>query len=258
MSRVYFINTPVDILSLDQTVAAAAQAMQTRVPLRHVALNTAKFVRMRSDTELWRDVCESDLVGIDGMGIAWALRMFGATRVERVPGIDLMLALLDWCARNGCRPFILGARRDVLEHAASVARGLYPGLEFAGLRDGYFRPENEAEIVTEIRGSGADCLFVAMPTPRKERFLHQYAPQLNVPFIMGVGGSVDVLAGKVSRAPAWMQRWGLEWLHRLLQEPSKMAWRYTSTNVQFLWILLCAAARHLTGRPVLSDRPANP
>lgn len=255
MRRVYFIGTPVDLMSVDETVATAGHAIKTRTPLRHVALNVAKFVKMRSDAELHRDVRESDVVGVDGMGIAWALRMFGAGRVERVSGVDLMLAMFSWCERHGYRPYVLGARADTLARAAAIAQARYPGLTFAGLRDGYFGPDEEAGVVAAIRDSGADCLFVAMPTPRKERFLHQHAPHLRVPFIMGVGGSVDVLAGKVSRAPLWMQWSGMEWLHRLLQEPRKMAWRYASTNTAFAGILLRAAVGRITGRRALSDQP---
>lgn len=258
MRRVYFIGTPVDLVSVDETVAAAGRAITTRTPLRHVALNVAKFVKMRSDMELHRDVSKSDVVGIDGMGIAWALWLFGAGRVERVSGVDLMLAMMDWCARHEYRPFILGAQPDTLARAAAVAQTRYPGLQFAGLRDGYFKADEEVDVVAAIRASGADCLFVAMPTPRKERFLHQYGGRLGVPFIMGVGGSVDVLAGKVSRAPIWMQRSGLEWVHRLLQEPRKMAWRYASTNTAFVGILLRAAAGCAIGRRALTDqRPAD-
>ena len=103
---------------------------------------------------------------------------------------------------------------------------MHPNIRFAGMRDGYFAADREKEVVEEIRNSGADCLFIAMPTPRKERFLSAYRDQLQVPFIMGVGGSFDVLAGDVTRAPPLMQKSGLEWLYRIYQEPSRMWWRY--------------------------------
>lgn len=238
MTRIRFLDVPVDLLTLEETLARADAAMRGRGAVRHVALNVAKLVKLGRDEDLARDVRESDIVGIDGMGIVWALRLFGVKDAVRVAGVDLMEALMRHCGQTGLRPYVLGARQDVLERAAEVARGRYPGLEFAGLRNGYFGPEDEAGIVEAIRASGADCLFVAMPTPRKERFLARHGATLGVPFIMGVGGSIDVMAGHVSRAPGWMQRCGLEWLHRLLQEPRKMAWRYISTNSRFLVILL--------------------
>lgn len=246
--RISFLETPIDLLSFDATVEQAMRAMRDRRPLRHVALNVAKLVKMRSDPELRQDVAESDIVGIDGMGIVYGLKLFGEPGATRVSGCDLMMALLERCAREGFRPYILGARRDVLERAAAEAQSRWPGLEFAGLRDGYFKAEDEPKIVADIAASKADCLFVAMPTPRKERFLHKYAAALGVPFIMGVGGSVDVLAGHISRAPAWMQASGLEWFHRLSQEPRKMLWRYTSTNTAFAGLMLRAVAARLAGR----------
>ena len=254
--RIEFLGTPMDLLSSGETVDRALQAMQRRRPATHVAINVAKFVKMRSDAELRRDVEQADIIGVDGMGLVLALGLFGRRRVERVAGIDLMFALLERCAQLGLRPFLLGARPDVLERAAAVARRRWPGLEFAGLQDGYFRAEEEAGVVEHIRSSGADCLFVAMPTPRKERFLHRHGAGLGVPFIMGVGGSVDVLAGAVSRAPRWMQRLGLEWLHRLLQEPRKMAWRYASTNTAFAFLIAQAGIARLFGRPAVRPVPA--
>lgn len=245
--RVHFLETPIDLLSRTETVARAVDAMKSRRPLVHVAINVAKFVKMRKDPELRRDVLGGDIIGLDGMGLALALRLFGQGDVERVSGVDLMYALLDQSAKQGFRPFLLGARRDVLERAAEVATSRWPGLEFAGLQDGYFSGADEAEIVRKIRDSKADCLFVAMPTPRKERFLHKNAAELGVPFIMGVGGSVDVLAGRVRRAPMWMQNSSLEWLFRLLQEPRKMFWRYASTNSAFVGLLVTAMFARLFG-----------
>jgi N-acetylglucosaminyldiphosphoundecaprenol N-acetyl-beta-D-mannosaminyltransferase len=256
--RVYLLGTPVDLLSLDDTVMLAELAMASHRPLRHVALNVAKLIKLRSDPELRRDVVESDIIGVDGMGIVFALRMFGrgCGGVQRASGVDLMDALLAHCAATGRRPFILGAEHDVLHRAAAIAVARYPGLEFAGLQDGYFGPDEEAGIVDAIWASNADCLFVAMPTPKKERFLHRHGNALAIPFTMGVGGAVDVLAGVVSRAPGWSQRWGLEWLHRLIQEPRKMARRYIGTNLRFALILLAVVIR--AGRPVTSTPPPPP
>lgn len=248
--RILLLGVPVDTLSRSESVDIAAAAMRGRSkPVRHVALNVAKFIKMRSDPDLAADVAESDIVGIDGMGIVWALRMFGVKGVVRVPGVDLMFDLLEWCAREGRRPFVLGARREILEEAAAAAAHQYPGLQFAGLRDGYFSPLEEADVVRQIRESGADCLFVAMPTPRKERFLGAYAKELGVPFVMGVGGSVDILAGRLKRAPKLMQRAGLEWLHRLLQEPRRMFWRYASTNTVFIFLIVRAIFQRPFGKP---------
>jgi len=241
--RYSLLETPVDVLSFDETVGRAIDAMEKHDLCVHVALNAAKLVKMRKDPVLQTDVRGADIIGIDGMAIVWALQIMGGPRAERVSGVDLMQALLEQCARLGYRPFILGARQEHLERAATVARQRWPRLEFAGLRNGYFTRDEEDTIVAEIRASGADCLFIAMPTPRKERFLAAHGRSLGVTFIMGVGGSIDVLAGHVDRAPVWMQKFGLEWLFRLIQEPRKMFWRYTSTNIQFVLVLAKAWLR---------------
>jgi len=235
--RAQLMDVPIDVLTADETVERAVAAMSSRQVTKHVAINVAKFVRMQRDPELWRDVADSHIVGIDGMGIVWAARLLGVHVPERVAGVDLMERLLEACAARGFRPYLLGARQDVLERAVANARRRWPGLVFAGHHHGYFTGVQEPEIVERIRASNADCLFIGMPTPRKERFLHRYRDELAVPFIMGVGGGLDVLAGHVSRAPLALQRTGLEWLYRIYQEPGRMWWRYLSTNVLFAGML---------------------
>jgi len=238
--RYNLLHTPVDILSFDETVARAEHAMQSGEQCVHVALNAAKFVKMRDDAELRRDVLRADVIGIDGVAISWALKTLGQPGAPRVSGVDLMVALLKLSAEKDYHPFILGARQEMLENAIEAAKLRWPSLKIAGSRNGYFTTEEEKSVVNHIKNSRAHCLFIAMPTPHKERFLAKYAKQLGVPFIMGVGGSVDVLAGHVKRAPAWMQKAGLEWFFRLLQEPRKMFWRYASTNIRFIFIVLTA------------------
>ena len=250
--RITYFGTNVDLLSLDELVERAELAMEQKSLTRHTALNVAKLINMRSDADLANDVNTSDIVGIDGKGIVYGLSLFGLSSAERVAGIDLFYALLEHCAKTGRRPFILGAKQENLERAMSVAQARYPGLTFAGSRNGYFTADEHSQVVEEIASSKADCLFVAMPTPHKERFLNAYASQLDVPFIMGVGGSVDVLAGHVSRAPLWMQEAGLEWFHRMVKEPRKMVGRYARTNSAYAMLLLrtLLSGKNPVGRPV--------
>jgi N-acetylglucosaminyldiphosphoundecaprenol N-acetyl-beta-D-mannosaminyltransferase len=250
MMRTNFLGTPIDLLSFDETIELALHAMRTRVVMQHVAINVAKLVKMRQDQDLRRDVTASQIVGIDGMGIVWGARALGIPVPARVPGVDLMERLLPVCAAEGFRPYFLGATQDVVEDAAAEAKRRWPGLRFAGYRNGYFRPRHEHSIVTEIEESKADCLFVGMPTPSKERFLNRHRPRLGVPFIMGVGGGFDILAGKTARAPVAVQRVGFEWLYRIYQEPRRMWWRYVSTNAVFAGLL----GRELMRRAVVSSR----
>ncbi|RXH29825.1 MULTISPECIES: WecB/TagA/CpsF family glycosyltransferase [Bradyrhizobium] len=251
--RASFLACPIDLLTMAETVELARGAMRSRGRLQHVALNVAKFVKMRSDPVLAADVANSDIVGIDGMGILWGARAVGLPARARVAGVDLLAELLAVCAREGFKPYFLGATQAVLHSAMQRARERHPSLAFAGWHDGYFKPEQESDVVRDIRSSGADCLFIGMPTPRKERFLAAHRDDLGVPFIMGVGGAFDILAGTVRRAPALVQRLGLEWLYRIYQEPGRMWWRYATTNTLFASILAQAlvkqAIQHTLGAP---------
>ena len=236
--RIDFLGCPVDVLTMTETVERARAAMRSRNRLQHVALNVAKFVNMRSDPVLRSDVMGSDIIGIDGMGIVLAVRWFGIPVKERVSGIDLFREILTVCAHDGYRPFLLGATSEILSRAADKIVGEFPSIQLAGLRDGYFRSDQELEVVEQIISSKADCLFIAMPTPQKERFLGAHRDRLGVPFIMGIGGSLDIVAGHVRRAPSFMQAMGLEWLFRVYQEPRRMWWRYAKTNTIFAGILI--------------------
>jgi N-acetylglucosaminyldiphosphoundecaprenol N-acetyl-beta-D-mannosaminyltransferase len=232
-----FLGVPLHPLTMGETLAAVAAAMRDRCPLQHVALNVAKLVNLRRDAELRADVFGADIVGVDGMGILIGARLFGIHVPERVAGVDLMERILALCAEQGFRPYLLGARADVLRAAVVEVARRHPTLQLAGYREGYFGAADEPEVVAAIRDSGADCLFVGMPTPRKERFMATHRAALGVPFVMGVGGGIDVLAGHVRRAPAAWQRSGFEWLYRTLQEPRRMWRRYLTTNVAYAGIL---------------------
>jgi N-acetylglucosaminyldiphosphoundecaprenol N-acetyl-beta-D-mannosaminyltransferase len=238
--RAEFLGVPLDALTLDETVAKAVTAMQTRGQCQHVALNVAKLVKMRSNEELRRDVLNSDIISIDGMGIVWGARLLGLDIPERVTGIGLFERIITVCAHQGFRPYFLGAQEDVLKSALHNLRIKYPAMQIAGWHDGYFNVNQEDEVIVAIRESGADCLFIGLPTPRKERLLAKFRDKLNVPFIMGVGGTFDVVAGAVNRAPVWVQDTGLEWLYRLLQEPRRLFWRYFTTNTAFALLLVRA------------------
>jgi N-acetylglucosaminyldiphosphoundecaprenol N-acetyl-beta-D-mannosaminyltransferase len=134
--------------------------------------------------------------------------------------------------------YVLGARQDVLERALAQLRARHPRLRVAGHRDGYFSEAEEPSVAAQIRAARPDLLFVAMSTPRKEYFLGRWGPELDVPFSMGVGGAVDVIAGITKRAPRILQRLGLEWAFRLAQEPRRLFRRYLVTNVAFLGLTL--------------------
>jgi N-acetylglucosaminyldiphosphoundecaprenol N-acetyl-beta-D-mannosaminyltransferase len=147
-----------------------------------------------------------------------------------------MARLLTVAGEHRLRVYFLGVRREVVTALVERSRVTHPGLEIAGFRDGYFGPDDHLSIVEEIRASGAHMLFVGMPNPFKETWCERHRRRLKVPVIIGVGGSFDVLAGCIKRAPRWAQSPGLEWFWRLLMEPRKLWKRYLTTNSEFIWI----------------------
>lgn len=236
-ARREFLGVPLHALTMEQTLALAAEAMQDRRPLHHTVVNVAKLVTMHKNAELYEDVAAADVINVDGAGVLWGARLFGVDLPERVAGVDIMERLFSVCAERGFRPFLLGAEQHVLDAVLERLRREHPGLVLAGMQHGYFSAAEEAEVVSAINASGADCLFVAMPTPRKERFLKQYRETLRPGFVMGVGGSFDVYGGKVARAPRLVQALGLEWLFRVLQEPRRLWRRYYETNTAYALML---------------------
>jgi N-acetylglucosaminyldiphosphoundecaprenol N-acetyl-beta-D-mannosaminyltransferase len=243
--RADILGCPIDRLSMDQTLAAIERAIAAGRYTQHMAINAAKLVAMQNDPRLCQIIDGCGLVNADGQSVVWASRLLKDPLPERVAGIDLMDALLDLAERRGYRVYFLGARADVLDRAVSRLLTRFPKLAVAGARDGYFADDEAPEVCDAIRASHADVLFVAMSSPRKEYFLGQHGPDLGVPFVMGVGGSIDVTAGMTRRAPAVWQRLGLEWLFRLLQEPRRMFRRYAITNTRFIALVgLALLSRH--------------
>jgi N-acetylglucosaminyldiphosphoundecaprenol N-acetyl-beta-D-mannosaminyltransferase len=155
---------------------------------------------------------------------------------ERVAGVDLMVALLEAASTHSLSVYFLGAKPEVVSKLVELCKTNWSGARIAGFRDGYFEPQDHAAIVEEIRASGAHMLFVGMPSPFKETWCERHKERLQVPVIIGVGGSFDVLAGYVRRAPLWVQSVGMEWSWRLAMEPRKMWRRYLTTNTEFLWL----------------------
>jgi N-acetylglucosaminyldiphosphoundecaprenol N-acetyl-beta-D-mannosaminyltransferase len=187
----------------------------------------------------------------DGASIVWAARIGGNPLPERVTGIDLMQRLIERAADEGLSVFFLGAKPAVLERLVQFYRRRFPTLRIAGVADGYFGPDAHEALVRRIHASGADLLFIGMPSPFKEVWAEKNRARLGVRLILGVGGSFDVLAGVIPRAPILLQQCGLEWFWRLLCEPRRMWRRYLIGNTAFLAIALSFALRQ-RGRALTS------
>jgi len=237
--RIKFLNVPLDSISLVDTVEVILKRLRNKDFTQHVVVNVAKLVNMKKDPELASSVTECDIINIDGMGVVWGARFLGHKVPERVAGVDLFHNLNAMAESEKFPVFFLGATEEVVQRVAQVMQDNYQKLDIAGHHHGYFWDDEEA-LVKRVKDSGAKLLFVAITSPKKENFINKWRDELGVDFVMGVGGTFDVVAGKVNRAPKWMQDNGLEWFYRIVQEPCRMWKRYAITNSKFAW-LLCKA-----------------
>ena len=239
------LGLPFDTVTMDTAVAHCLDlCRQPRASHTIITANAAHLCMMRGDPELARACRAGDLILADGMSVVWSLRAAGQRVPERVTGVDLMELLLEAGGQHRLRVYFLGAKREVLMKLLERTRLRHRGIQIAGFHDGYFGPDEHPKLVEDIRASEADILFVGMPSPFKETWVERHRERLNVPVIVGVGGSFDVLAGFVKRAPAWAQLSGLEWAWRLLMEPRRLWKRYLTTNVKFI----CFAGREIVSR----------
>lgn len=236
METVDILGAPVARLTLDQAARAVADFVREGRPRQVITLNPEYLYRAQSEPELMETMRRADLVTADGVGIVWAARRAGTPVPERVTGIDLLLRLAEEAGRHRWRVFLLGSAPGVAEAAGRELAARHPGLVLAGTHHGYFKPEEDSEVVEKVRQSRADILFVALGAPRQELWAARHLEALGVPMVMGVGGSLDVLAGKVQRAPAWMQRLHVEWLGRLLMDPRR--WRRQAVLPKFALLVL--------------------
>ena len=251
------LDCAIDRLDMVQTLARCQAIIERGAFAEQVSINAAKLVMLRHDPHLREVVNQCELVNADGQSIVWASRLLGDPLPERVPGIDVMHALIAMAEREDWGVYVLGARREVLEAAVGSLHQTYPGLRLVGYRDGYFRDDEGSDVAAAIRDSGAQILFVAMSSPRKEHWLGRYGRSLNVSLVMGVGGAIDIVAGVTRRAPRRWQQLGIEWLYRLVQEPRRMFRRYLVTNVRFTILvgqamsarLLASASRRFRSGP---------
>jgi poly-beta-1,6-N-acetyl-D-glucosamine synthase len=243
--RAELLGLSFDSVTMDTAVARCLELCRApRASHTVLTANASLLCMIRRDQELALACRASNLIVADGMSVVWALRASGETIPERVAGVDLMARLLAVAGEHRLRIYFLGAKREVVSRLVERIRAQHPGLEIAGFRDGYFGPDEHLGIVEEIRASEADMLFVGMPSPFKETWCERYRQRLQVPVIVGVGGSFDVLAGFIKRAPRWLQSLGMEWFWRLLMEPRKLWKRYLTTNSEFSWL----ASREIIAR----------
>ncbi len=234
--RIDFMGVPLDALTMQETVDRCRALAKGPRPTQHVVLNAAKVVTIQNDSRLKDIISSCAVVNADGMAVVWAARLLGHQVPERVTGIDLFEELVAAATADGDSIFLLGADEAVVTKTAEVLRDRHPNLKIAGTRNGFWK--DDAEVISMVRAAAPNYLFLAIPSPRKEYWLNTNLEALGVPFVMGVGGTFDVIAGKTSRAPKVLQKTGLEWTWRLIQEPRRMFMRYWKGNTAFIKLVL--------------------
>ena len=216
------LGVPVTPFSMAEAVAWLMDRVEQDRPTQVVTAN-AEIIMMAQKLPAYKALLEkTDLILADGAGTVWAGRTLGHQVPERVAGFDLFLELLKDGARRGTKFFLCGAAPGIAEAAAKKAEEIAPGVQIVGTRNGYFTQADEPEIIRQINGSGAQVLFAALGAPKQEFWLEEHRDALEPALRVGLGGSFDVLAGKMERAPKWMQEASLEWLFRLYKQPSRL------------------------------------
>jgi len=228
----------IDNLTMDQTVARVGELIAKGGVHQHIVVNVDKVVKAARDPQIRDIVNHSDLCNVDGQPVVWASRLLGHPLKERVTGVDLMQRLIAGAGKSGHRLYFLGAKPEIVEKVVAWTQEHHPEAPIAGYRNGYWKPEEEEAVVDAIAATKPDILFVAISSPKKELFLAKYKERIGAPFVMGVGGSFDVVAGLVERAPVWMQKVGLEWFFRFAQEPRRMWRRYFVEDMKFVPLVI--------------------
>jgi N-acetylglucosaminyldiphosphoundecaprenol N-acetyl-beta-D-mannosaminyltransferase len=212
---------PFSKMDMQETVAYLTEAIASRRPHRVVTGNPIMLMVGLETPLFHRALATAELVVPDGAGVVWAARHVKQPVKERVAGFDLMHELLREGEKRSWSVYLLGASQEIVASAYANFQKKYPGMRFVGHRDGYFSDKEDGAVVAAVRAANPDLLFVARATMNQEPWIEKYQKVLGVPVIMGVGGSFDVVSGKLKRAPAFFRRMGLEWFYRLIQEPSR-------------------------------------
>ena len=216
------LGVPVHPLTMAQSVEALEQRMLAGEQIFVVTAN-AEIIMMCQEDAAYNDIIshQAELVLPDGAGAVWAGRHLGYKVPERVAGFDLYNHLLALSAEKGYKAYFFGGSPGIAEAAKTKSEELYPGVQIVGCHNGYFTDADVPAIIEEINNSGAEMLFVALGAPKQEKWILAHRAELKPRILMGIGGSFDVLAGKMERAPKWMQDASLEWAFRLYKQPSR-------------------------------------
>lgn len=233
------MGVPVDKLTMEEALQRVKLFLKEDRVHAIYTPNAEIMMAAQRDPHLKEILCQADLLVADGAGVVLASRILGLNLPEKVAGFDLVKNTLLSASEGRIRFFLFGGKPGVAEAAAENILKSYPGVEIAGCRNGYFSEEEEEDIIGHINSSNADILLVALGAPKQEKWIHRHKDKLKVKICIGVGGTLDVFAGKASLAPEFFRKNGLEWLYRLYKEP----WRYKRMLDLPRFILLAVGAR---------------
>jgi len=220
--RIRILGVPVDCVNMDQAVAVVNAMVAGDSPQAVIANNPEKVIKAQQDAGLLRQMENTGLLIPDGIGIVLAARILCLGWMERVPGSELMPAICELAEDKGYRVFLFGATPEVNQKTSEILLERYPRLQIVGNRDGYVADSDMLSVVQEINSSKAQILFIALGSPKQELWIEHYLPQLSVRVCQGVGGTFDVIAGHVRRAPRIFRQMHLEWFYRLITNPRRL------------------------------------
>jgi len=234
--RIRLFQVGIDQIDNQKTIQKIEEFIVSKRPHLVITPDTLAILRARRDPEYHTILKSADLVTPDGAGILWATATLNRPLAERVTGIDIINSICQLATKKGYSLYLLGSSSRVAEEVALNLTRRYPGLKVVGSHHGYFASQEEAEIIREIKEKGPDILLVGMGMPKQEKWIAKNLKKLNVPVCMGVGGSFDVLSGRIPRAPLWMQRHGMEWVYRSIKQP-KRVFRVLAL-FYFIWLVI--------------------
>ena len=220
-NKVNILGVGVDSVTMQEALDRVESFFEERRPVIVATANAEMLMRATHDEELKDILNAAELVVPDGAGTVWAAHHLGHDMPERVAGYDLAQELMKRAPVKGRRIYFFGSAPGVADKAKAKAEKLYPGIQIVGTRNGYFKEPDEAQIIADIKAAKPDLLLAALGVPKQEKWLAKYKDELNVPVSIGVGGTFDVMAGVMKRAPKWMQRAKLEWLFRAMLQPKR-------------------------------------
>ena len=219
--KVTILGVPVDAITMGEAVARIDGFIEKRTPVLVATANAEMLMRATHDGALRRILQGAAMVTPDGAGTVWAAHHLGHAMPERVAGYDMVQELMREAPAKHRRIFFFGSAPGVADKAKAKAEQLYPGIEIVGTRNGFFTAADEPAIIEEIKAAHPDILLAALGVPKQEKWLAKHLGELSVPVAIGVGGTFDVMAGVMKRAPRWMQRAKLEWLFRGMMQPQR-------------------------------------